>query len=34
MDLIYNNEIWSDAKATEHQNEMIKIINEYIGISL
>lgn len=34
MDLIYNNDNWSDTKATEHQMEMIKVINEYIGITI
>ncbi|MBN2571190.1 MAG: DUF262 domain-containing protein [Ignavibacteriales bacterium] len=32
MDLIYSNEEWSDTKATEHQNEMIRLINDYLGI--
>jgi len=30
MDLIYKNDCWSDEKAKEHQNEMIKLINEYL----
>jgi hypothetical protein len=34
MDLIYSNDNWSDTKAIEHQTEMIKVINEYIGITI
>jgi hypothetical protein len=34
MDLIYNNVNWSDDKATDHQDEMIQLINEYLGITL
>ena len=32
MDLIYSNEEWSDTKAKEHQNTMIRLINDYLGI--
>lgn len=32
MDLIYESDVWNDGKAEEHQNEMIKIFNEYLGI--
>ncbi|MGV8981953.1 HNH endonuclease family protein, partial [Clostridium sp.] len=32
MDLIYKNDCWSDTKAKEHQDEMVKIINEYLEI--
>jgi hypothetical protein len=32
MDLIYCNDSWSDIKAMEHQNEMINITNEYLGL--
>lgn len=34
MDLIYSNDNWSDAKAVEHQQEMIKVINDYLGLTL
>lgn len=32
MDLIYQNESWNDDLAKKHQQEMIDIINKYIGI--
>jgi len=32
MDLIYSYDNWSDNKAAEHQKEMIKVINDYLGI--
>lgn len=34
MDLIYSNDNWSDNKAAEHQKEMIKVINDYLGLPL
>ncbi|QTA82713.1 DUF262 and DUF1524 [Desulfonema limicola] len=32
MDFIYSNEEWDDLLAKEHQDEMIKALNEYLGI--
>ena len=32
MDLIYKNDSWSDDKAREHEDEMITIFNDYLGI--
>jgi uncharacterized protein with ParB-like and HNH nuclease domain len=34
MDLIYQNEEWNDKKVLEHQEEMIRIIKEYLGINI
>ena len=33
MDLIYTNEIWNDKLAEQHQEEMIEVVNKYLGIN-
>ncbi|MEH7883785.1 DUF262 domain-containing HNH endonuclease family protein [Bacillus sp. JJ1609] len=33
MDLIYENKTWNDEMARKHQIEMIKMMNEYLGLS-
>ena len=32
MDIIYENETWSDSIAMEHQNKMIELVNQYLGL--